>query len=77
MDTISNYRQIRLLIQLAPRSTSAALFARVVRGGRVDDRLLWRSGPKDPVPVQRVADCVVVLREALRALEEEYGPFPP
>lgn len=73
MDRISTYRQIRLEIAVTDRGPRGALFARICRGGRVQDRLLVRSLRLAPMPVDDLDGICRVLEATLADLRAGNG----
>lgn len=84
VDHSSNYRQITLQITLGTGSRRGSLFTRIVRSGRRHDHLVATHAVRVDLPVESLRDCLDVLSEALRVLQEHPGidwasgpPAPP
>lgn len=76
MDTISNYRQIRLVLDDCRSGTLGAVFARDVRAGRVGDRLIARDLWLPGLRVERIEQIGDVLLQAVTCYRDGSATLP-
>lgn len=76
MDRTSQYRQIRLVVDVGVRRCHVSLLARSVSGGVVSDRLLSRRTLGDPVQVRTIRGVLDLLHEVTGALLGEFEDVP-
>lgn len=74
-DRISNYRQVRLVININPDGLSGSLFTRSVVAGKQADRMVARAIKMSPRSIEHPADMIDALSEALDSMRNlEFTP---
>lgn len=78
------WREVLLRVSIDDGYRRASVIARVISSGRRSDHLIATRRLSDELPVEHAGDCLDLLAEALRVLQEHPGidwaagpPAPP